>query len=860
MKAFHTIAIPHKDILEGRLTMDIFAADLWEAYQNRGPAEYKDAGTFFQKTYMTEGLQNLLTIIQKRIEGKGGDPVIQIQTPFGGGKTHSLIAMMHKAHEWKAKIAVIVGTNLEAKETLWALLEKQLTGKNETLTGLTSPGKTKLKKLLEKYQPAVILMDEVLEYVTKAAGVKVENSNLASQTMAFMQELTETVSVLEKVSLVVTLPASIIEHYDESAEKFFTQLQKVVGRMEKIYTPVQEWEIAQVIRQRLFSSVNANETKNIVNSFMNIAEKEGILPQGIEPTEYRNRFLTSYPFMPEVIDVLYHRWGSFPNFQRTRGVLRLLSLVIFDQRNSNIPYITLADFNLSNQEIRQELLKHIGTEFNSVIAQDITGNDAGSKKVDNGLGDAYKGLKIATRAATTIFMYSFSGGVEKGATLSEVKRGAMTLNNPASVVAEAVEQLKGKLFYFQHQSDKYFFANQPNLNRIVLTKMENVKDNDIIELERELLKKNLQGNLFKTFIWEENSSNIPDTEELKLIILHREKKEVIEDLIKNKGSNPRVNCNTMLFLLPMENERTGFINSLKKMKAYEGIENDKTLTLTEDQKKEIKNELRKSENLVSESIRRLYRNIAIPTKDGYKTEDLGIPTYGEKNKLDEEVYEKLKNMGEILEQLAPLVIKDRYLVNNNYVSTSSLLKSFYNTPGEMRPTNPEVLVKSIINGVQKGMFGLGELKGENPYCIYFKEHPEVSFGDNEILINDKICTKQKEEKEEKAVTPVNQYPEAGEKIPADSSTESESVPKDVSVQTDISQKFFERVPLSFNIPKGKVSDVTRIITFLQTYFESVHIKIDAKDGKIPAYDYDNKVLEALRQLGIEVETKIDDSE
>ncbi len=95
-RAFHTIAIPHDDILQGRLTLDVFAADLWEVYHGRGPEEYRDSTLFFQKTYLTDGLRNLLEVVQKRLAGQGGDPVIQMQTPFGGGKTHALIALYHK--------------------------------------------------------------------------------------------------------------------------------------------------------------------------------------------------------------------------------------------------------------------------------------------------------------------------------------------------------------------------------------------------------------------------------------------------------------------------------------------------------------------------------------------------------------------------------------------------------------------------------------------------------------------------------------------------------------------------------------------------------------------------------------------
>ena len=113
MKAFHTVAIPHKDILDGRLTMDVFAADLWEVSQNRGVDEYRDSETFFRKTYLTEGLEDLLGIVEKRLGGEGGDPVIQIQTPFGGGKTHALIALYHKTGKWGAKRVVIVGEKLK---------------------------------------------------------------------------------------------------------------------------------------------------------------------------------------------------------------------------------------------------------------------------------------------------------------------------------------------------------------------------------------------------------------------------------------------------------------------------------------------------------------------------------------------------------------------------------------------------------------------------------------------------------------------------------------------------------------------------------------------------------------------------
>ncbi|MDG6999847.1 MAG: ATP-binding protein, partial [Nitrososphaerota archaeon] len=484
MKPFHTIAVPHQDILEGRLTMDVFAADLWETYNKRAPSEYKDADLFFRKTYLTNGLKNLLDAVEKRLKGNGGDPVIQIQTPFGGGKTHALIALYHRAIQWKVKPIVVVGTTLNPTEdTLWGVFEKQLTGSVRNLKGNISPGRDALRTLLLKHEPVLILMDEVLEYVTKAAGVAVGETSLSSQTLAFMQELTEVAGTTDKVCVVMTLPSSLLEHYDEKSEKLFNQLQKIAGRVERIYTPVQENEITKVVRSRLFSSFDEKGAKPVVSHFIGYAEKEGILPAETDASDYKNRFIESYPFIPEVIDTLYHRWGSFPTFQRTRGVLRLLSLVIFSMKESSRPYVTLSDFDLAKPEIRRELIQHIGPEFDSVIAADITDQDSGSRKVDTSIGRSFRGLRIGTRSATCIFMYSFSGGHDKGAHMAEIKRSATTTDIPSSVVGEVVEQLKNKLFYMQSQDEKYFFLNQPNMNRILLTKMENIKDNDVLEIE-----------------------------------------------------------------------------------------------------------------------------------------------------------------------------------------------------------------------------------------------------------------------------------------------------------------------------------------------------------------------------------------
>jgi hypothetical protein len=839
MKPFHTIAVPHNDIIEGKLTMDVFAADLWETYKKRAPSEYRDTELFFTKTFITSGLKNLLDVVEKRLKGQGGDPVIQIQTPFGGGKTHSLIALYHSATKWNVNTVVIVGTALDPRvETLWGLLEEQLDGIKGRMAGNISPGRDALRELLTKHQPVLVLMDEILEYITKASGVPVGETSLAAQTLAFMQELTEVAGTLEKACIVVTLPSSLLENYDEKAERLLNQIQKVSGRVERIYTPVQENEISRVVRRRLFSSIDKVEAKRLITSFIKYAEKEGILPGGVEASDYRDRFIESYPFIPEVIEVLYHKWGSYPTFQRTRGVLRLLSLLIYSLKESGIPYVTLSDFDLANQDIRQELIKHIGAEFNSVIAADITDLDSGSKKVDASLGKSYRGLHIGTRAATSIFLYSFSGAQEKGAHIGEIKRNAIIIESPSSIVAEAVGQLKSRLFYLQSQDGKYYFLNQPNLNRIIVTKMENIRDEDVRESEREILRTQISGKNFKVFIWPDKPKDITDTPEMKLVILPIKDVGFMKNILETKGDSPRVYRNTIIFLSPSDIEKNTFLNTIRRRLAYEQIQSDKTMKLTENQLREISKNIQKVEEDNGDASKRCYRLSYVPVKDGLKEIDLGIPTYGEKKGLDEWVYEVLRAEQEILEKISPKLIQQKYLENKDFVNVQLIYDSMLKTQGERRLVSRDSFKESILQGVKEGLFGLGEMDedGISARCKYFKTDVIVMPDENEVIIKDSICNTQKE--------PV------GDRPPGPSDLGRENVQGKV-VLVEQTTRGRNGVTLKIEVPQGKVSQILGMIHYLQSKFEKIELTISAKEGSITEEEYENKINETLRQLGID---------
>lgn len=200
LKPWREIAEPHEDVRKGTFVQAEFAADITRVHTGTATAEYQNPTLFFDRTFITEGMSLLLDSVIKRLAGKGGDPVIQLQTAFGGGKTHTMLAVYHLASGKvpasempgipniidkagiselpRARIAVLDGIKASPNQpvqhgsiqvhTLWGDLAWQLGGEegyalvaSADQSG-TSPGKDVLQQLLEKCAPCVILIDELV--------------------------------------------------------------------------------------------------------------------------------------------------------------------------------------------------------------------------------------------------------------------------------------------------------------------------------------------------------------------------------------------------------------------------------------------------------------------------------------------------------------------------------------------------------------------------------------------------------------------------------------------------------------------------------------------------------------------------
>jgi predicted AAA+ superfamily ATPase len=368
MKPWKEIAIPRKDVLEGTLMQSEFAADISAVHNGKATPDYQDAAAFYERTFITEGMRLLLTQVAQRLSGQGGEPVIQLQTSFGGGKTHTMLAVYHLATRKcpladlqgipalidqaklmdppRATVAVLDGTNIGpaqprnhdgvATHTLWGELAWQL-GKAEgyalvreaDLSG-TSPGKDVLRSLLEMAAPCVVLVDELVAYIRQFGPGERLTGGTYDTNLSFVQALTEAVKLVPNAILLASLPESETEAGQRGVEAL-RALEKTFGRVQALWKPVATEEAFEIVRRRLFEPVRDVKGRDAVcRAFADTYVAEGTnVPGETHEARYYERLVHAYPIHPEVFDRLYEDWSTLDSFQRTRGVLKLMAKVIF---------------------------------------------------------------------------------------------------------------------------------------------------------------------------------------------------------------------------------------------------------------------------------------------------------------------------------------------------------------------------------------------------------------------------------------------------------------------------------------------------------------------------------------------------
>lgn len=894
LPAWWQVVTPHKDIREKSFSEAVFAADLGDVLSGMAPEEYRDPRLFFAKTYLTEGLKHLVQNVLSRLCTGKGDPVIQLQTPFGGGKTHALLTLYHLVRscgqvthleqlqgllaDWRnlsgARVAAFAGTTADPIKgrTPWGEIAYQL-GCYEIVKEhdirRVAPGKERLKEILKRSGPTLILMDELLQYIVKANQVEKVEKITQGQTLAFLQELSEAVATSEKSVLVLTLPASILEQYDEEAEKALAQLQKVSGRVESIYVPVEGVEIYEVIRKRLFENLGDPRThRQIAEAYYRLYQGLGSdVPAEVRETAYREKIERAYPFHPEFIDVLYERWGSFPTFQRTRGVLRLLAQVIGDlyDRKVSAPLIQSSLVELAYAPVRREFIKHLGNEYDSIISADIAGK---ARRIDQEMGSEYERYGIAKGIATAVFLYSFSGGERRGVNLPWLRVALLREGVPSTIVGDAVSKLEDSLWYFHTEKRFYSFKNQPNLNRIIVDKEEAIDPEQVRECLYEHLNRLAKGAVFDVYLWPDTSGDVPDNRRLKLILLvpgqkygEKETGQFAREIFDNAGATFRIYRNTLFVVALDAGTYAGLEKQLRRFLALQDISGDADISLTAGTRQELKNKLDDAKKDLPYAIMAAYRHVGWRSNGDIIWRDMGIPTVGQNPSLSQRVWQYLKDEERILSSLTPKLILDRaFGKEETEKNIQEVYDVFLKTPGLPCLESEKVLLEAVRQGVRTGL--LGARIGST---LYFGETPP------DLNLDAVIVRAEKAEEEKKISIGKSidtdggfsgSYPAAGSGS-KDDTLKDETIDSDkggiriVSGGADGSRKAasakIKRVSIKASVPWDKLSHVvTGVIRPLKACGSDPEITIEIRAESEDGFDrttLDSKVKETLQQLG-----------
>lgn len=676
LKPWRDIATPHPDVAAGRYIKAEFMADLAAVLSGDAEDEYKSPKEFFDRTYITEGLKHLILLAIKRLSGKGGDPVVELQTNFGGGKTHSMISLYHlvgggialkEIPGFDAVIsesgidnlpvanrAVLVGQKLNVAKgktkpdglttnTLWGEMAYQLGGPagymlvaENDRTG-TSPGSDTLKELFDQFSPALILIDEWVAYARQLYHVDGLPAGSFDANMTFAQALTEAAKRSPRTLIVASIPASDSEIGGEGGQAALERIRNTFGRVEAVWRPANADESFSIVRRRLFEPMTDYVSRDATcRAFADLyRQNRGEFPRDCADSDYERKLKDCYPIHPELFDRLYQDWSTLERFQRTRGVLRLMAAVIHDlwERQDRSLLIMPGTLPLDSSDVRFEITRNLPDGWGPIIDADIDGPTSKPIAIDRENPNLGR-YSACRRVARTVFIGSAPSvaamkvrGLEK----MRIKLGCVQPGEVPATFGDALQRMSEQLTYLFGNESRYWFDTHPSVNREARDRAEDLlRRPDEVELEivNRLRSRPRSGEFSALHIAPASSADVSDEMEARLVILgpgypHSSKKGVpspaidqAAKILNERGTGPRIYRNMLVFVAPDSERLEELKDATRQFLAWNSIEKDKdTLNLDTFQRRLVEDGRARSDEVVASRMNQTFIWLLVPMQE-----------------------------------------------------------------------------------------------------------------------------------------------------------------------------------------------------------------------------------------------------
>lgn len=769
LKPWREVVTPHPDVASGRYQQAEFAADLWQVYQDEGADEYRLPTEFFRRTYITEGLKQLLTNALCRLSGQSADPVIELQTNFGGGKTHALLSLYHMCLGCSTEelpilkpileqagtselpknvnTAIIAGNKIPPGEpdrqkdgtlvrTLWGQIAWQLGGREgyemvrEADETSTNPG-DKLKDLFNRYAPCLILIDEWVAYARQLH----DNPDLPGGTFdthfTFAQTLSESAKNADRTLLVVSIPASEVEMGGERGKEATKRLKNAISRVESPWRPANAEESFEIVRRRLFQPItdpNLFVARDaVVQAFSDMYRTQPQeFPSECRQAEYERRMQQAYPIHPELFDRLYSDWSSIDTFQRTRGVLRLMSKVIhflWEQSDRSLMLLP-CNIPMADSQVQSELTRYLEDSWVPIIEKDVDGVNSLPVFLD-GQNPNLGRYSACRRVTRTIYLGSAPNlrAANLGIEDRRIKLGCVQPGETTATFGDALRRLSDQAIYlYVGDGNRYWISTKPNVTRTAQDLAQEIKqDHNRVweEIIRRLRTDQHRGEFAGIHIAPNSSADIPDepTMGVRLIVLspqytHSNKVkdssgyQQIQEILAHKGNGPRYCNNLLLFLLADQSKLDTLTEYVCEFLAWDSILRSKDdLNLDVFQKKQAQQKRDSNDQKLNILVKETYEWLIFPnqpdSRQSITWQEIRIqgqesPIIQASNKL---VHEEYLICNYSAQNLRLEILEPYIWPNKNHIDTKTLWQHITNYPYLARMKNEQVLLRAIEQGV-----------------------------------------------------------------------------------------------------------------------------------------------------------------